>query len=133
MQGDGRASGGGKGGSGFRVVAWGGAALLFLAPLVAMQLTDEVRWTAFDFAVFGLLLAVALGAFELGLRGARDTVARLAVVVAVGLAFLLAWAQLAVGVVGKPGGRVLAAGIALAIAGAVVVRLRRPRRQRERA
>ena len=124
------ASGGGRGGARFRVVVWSGAALLFLAPLVAMQFTDEVRWTAFDFAVFGALLALALGAFELGLRGARDTVSRLAVVVAVGAAFLLAWAQLAVGVVARPGGRVFAVVVVRAITGAVAIRLRR---KRERA
>jgi hypothetical protein len=133
MQDDGKAGRGGRGVSRLRAVAWGGAGLLLLAPLVAMQFTDEVHWTPFDFAVFGALLAVALVAFELGLRGARDGVARLAVVVAVGLSFLLAWAQLAVGVVGKPGGRVFAAVVALAIAGAVVVRVRRQRGQRERA
>ncbi len=92
-----------------------------------------MRWTALDFGVFGVLLAVALLAFELGLRGARDGVARLAVVVAVGAAFLLAWAQLAVGGMGKPGGRVFAAVVVAAIAGAVVVRVRRSRGQRERA
>jgi hypothetical protein len=115
---------GGKNARRFRVVGWSGATLLFLAPLVAMQFTDEVRWTAFDFAVFGALLAAALLAFELGLRGARDTVSRLAVAVAVGAAFLLVWAQLAVGVVGQPGGRVFAALVGLGIAGAVAVRLR---------
>ena len=133
MQGDGRASGGGAGAKRLRVVAWTGAIVLLLAPLVAMQFTDEVRWTVFDFAVFGALLAAALGAFELGLRGATDTVARLAVVVAVGAGFLFVWAQLAVGVVGKPGGWVFAAVVALVIAAAVAVRVRRPRRQRERA
>ncbi len=96
------ASGGGRGGACWRFAAWGGAALLFLAPLVAMRFTDEVDWTAFDFAVFGALLALALGAFELGLR--RAPVSRLAVVVAVGAAFLLAWAQLAVGVITGPAG-----------------------------
>ncbi|MGA8890944.1 MAG: hypothetical protein WB493_05200 [Anaeromyxobacteraceae bacterium] len=126
-------SGGVPGGNRLRAVSWGGAGLLLLAPLVAMQLTDEVRWTAFDFAVFGALLAVTLVAFELGLRGARDGVARLAVAVAVGATFLLVWAQLAVGVLAQPGGRVFAAVVALAILGAVVVRLRRPRRERERA
>jgi len=125
-------TGGGKGPRRFRVAAWGGATLLFLAPLVAMQFTDEVRWTGFDFAAFGALLAAALLAFELGLRGARDTVSRLAVAVAVGAAFLLVWAQLAVGVVGQPGGKVFAALVGLGIAAAVAVRLR-PGRGRNRA
>jgi peptidoglycan/LPS O-acetylase OafA/YrhL len=130
---EGQATREGGGARRLRIAARGGAAFLLLAPLVAMQFTDEVRWTAFDFAVFAALLAAALGAFELGLRGATDVVARLAVVVAVGAGFLLVWAQLAVGVVGKPGGRVFAAVVALVIAAAVAVRVRRPRSQRERA
>ncbi len=126
MSDEARATDGGRSGFGLRVVAWGGAALLLLAPLVAMQFTDEVRWTGLDFAVFGALLAAALGALELGLRGARDTLSRLAVAAAVGAGFLLVWAQLAVGVLGKPGGKAFAAVVVLAIAGAVAVRGRRP-------
>jgi hypothetical protein len=93
-----------------------------------MQFTDEVRWTAFDFAVFGAMLALALGAFELGVRTARDTVSRIAVAIAVAAAFLLVWAQGAVGIVGHPNrpAVVLFTGLVLVvIAGALLVRFRR--------
>jgi hypothetical protein len=51
-----------------RAAAWGGAALLFLVPVAAEQLSDEMAWTAFDFAFWGVMLAFAVGAFELTMR-----------------------------------------------------------------
>ena len=45
---------------GRRLLAWGAAAALLLLPLVAMQFTEEVNWTVFDFLVFGSMLAVAV-------------------------------------------------------------------------
>ena len=33
----------------WRVLIWGGAAVLFVLPGLAMQLTNEVVWTASDF------------------------------------------------------------------------------------
>jgi cbb3-type cytochrome oxidase subunit 3 len=85
----------------WRVVAWSGAALLLLAPLVAMQFTEEVRWTGSDFAVFGVMLAVPLGALELAVRARRSMAYRAAVAVAVGASFLMAWTNLAVGIIGS--------------------------------
>ncbi len=119
-----------KGGSRWRLVAWGGAALLWLTPLVAMQFTDEVKWTRLDFAVFGTMLLVALAALELLLRNARDRSSRIAVAVAVLAGFFLVWAQAAVGLVGpgKPPAALAFAGLVVAvIAGALAVRFR-PRR-----
>ena len=40
----------------WRPAMWGGAALLLLLPLVAMQFTREVIWDAADFAIFGTML-----------------------------------------------------------------------------
>src|SRR6476620_4818144 len=40
----------------WRKVAWGGAALLLLLPLAAMQVTDEVDWGPGDFALAGTLV-----------------------------------------------------------------------------
>jgi hypothetical protein len=46
------------------VAIWGTAAFLWLLPLVAMRFTDEVAWDLADFAVFGAMLVVACGAYE---------------------------------------------------------------------
>lgn len=91
-----------KGGKGtrWRVAVWMLAAGLFLLPLVAMQLTDEVRWTAFDFAVWGAMLLVACGAYELVARMSPDRHYRLGAAVAIGTGLLVFWVNGAVGMIG---------------------------------
>ena len=111
----------------WRVVAWGGAALLLLTPLVAMRFTDEVQWTGFDFAVFGAMLAVPLIVLELALRFAGTFAYRAAVVVALGTAFLITWSNLAVGIIGdenSPLNQMFFGVIALGLVGAFLVRFR---------
>ena len=83
-----------------RRVVWGLAAALWLAPLVAMQFTREVNWTASDFVVFGVMLLLALGAYEVGTRLSPSRWYRAAVGVAVVGGFLLVWSNLAVGIIG---------------------------------
>lgn len=83
-----------------RLAAWGFAAALWLAPLVAMRFTREVDWTASDFVVFGAMLLLALGAYELVARMSPDRFYRAGVGVAVVGGFLLVWANLAVGIIG---------------------------------
>ncbi|CAN7252498.1 hypothetical protein LJR143_000976 [Pseudoxanthomonas sp. LjRoot143] len=85
-----------------RPFAWGGAMLLLLAPWVAMQFTHEVAWTGSDFAVFGVMLLTACVAFEMATRVARVPSYLLASLIAIGAAFLLLWANLAVGIVDEP-------------------------------
>ena len=86
---------------GWRIAAWTGAGLILLLPLVAMQFTQEVQWTAFDFIVAGAMLAALVGAFELVVRLSGNWAYRAAVVVAAFAAFLMVWAQGAVGLVGS--------------------------------
>jgi len=111
----------------WRAVAWGGAALLLAAPLVAMQFTDEVQWTAFDFIAFGVMLALPLLILEIALRLASGLAYRAAVVVALGTAFLITWSNLAVGIIGdenNPLNQMFFGIIALPIVGAFFVRFR---------
>lgn len=75
-----------------------GTVLLLLIPLVAMQFTNEVVWTLSDFGVAGALLAGTGLAYELTTRRLRSPRSRaIASVVIIG-AFLLIWAELAVGI-----------------------------------
>ena len=83
-----------------RIAAWGFAAALWLTPLVAMQFTREVNWTASDFVVFGVMLLLALGAYEVGTRLSSNRSYRAAVGVAAVGGFLLVWSNLAVGIIG---------------------------------
>ena len=90
-------------GSRWRIAIWGGAALLLLLPLVAMQFTDEVAWGPLDFAVFGCMLAAACGTFEVTARATGSLAYRAAVGACLGAAFLLVWMNLAVGIAGDEG------------------------------
>ena len=80
-----------------RLLGWGAAALLLLAPLIAMQFTNEVRWDATDFITIGTMLALVGLGIELAVRNLRTPRARLIAIGAVLLAFLWLWAELAVG------------------------------------
>lgn len=89
----------------WRIATWAIAALLLVAPLVAMQLTDEVNWSAMDFLVMGVMLAAVCGGIELALRISRDLAYRAACAVALVTGFLLVWINLAVGIIGDEGER----------------------------
>lgn len=110
------------GGSRWSWLVWAGAAALLLTPLVAMQFTEEVDWTVTDFAVMGALLALVCGAWELALRMSRRITYRVAFGLTVVTAFLLVWANLAVGVIGdegEPANLVFFGVVALGMVGAV--------------
>jgi hypothetical protein len=96
-----------------------------LMPLVAMQFTDEVNWDGTDFAVFGAMLAVAGGTYELAARMTENSAFRGATGVAVAAAFILIWMNLAVGIIGtedNPLNLVYGGVLAVAIIGAVIAR-----------
>jgi hypothetical protein len=110
-----------------RVLLWGGALGLLVAPLAAMQFTAEVQWSPTDFAVAAVVLGLTAGACEIALRASPHWFYRLGAAVGIGAAFLILWADLAVGFVGDGGARinlVFLAPILVAIAGAAVARLR---------
>ena len=108
------------------MAAWGAAALLLLLPLGAMQFTDEVDWDAGDFAVFGAMLVVAGGTYELAAKMTRNNAYRAAVGVALAAAFILVWLSLGVGIIGKDGdpANLMYFGVlAVGITGAILARL----------
>ena len=71
--------------------------VLLLAPLVAMQFTDEVSWGPGDFLVAGLLLFGAGTTMVLGVRQMKTTGGRVAVVACIAAGLVVVWAELAVG------------------------------------
>jgi peptidoglycan/LPS O-acetylase OafA/YrhL len=85
----------------WRVLGWGGAVALLLAPLIAMRFTSEVNWTASDFIFAGILFALIGGAFELAIWASRNRAYRAGAALALLGAFLTIWANLAVGIVGS--------------------------------
>ena len=114
-------------GRGWRAAVWGGAAALMLAPVVATLVSDEMKWDSADFALFGLILLAACGAWELAMRKTRSWYYAAAAVVAAGTAFLLFLVNGAVGFIGDEGDPVnlLFFGVlTLALGGAIIVRFR---------
>lgn len=78
------------------------AAALLLIPFVAMQFTNEVNWSIFDFAIMGGMLTGTGLLIELTLRLVKSWQNRLIICGVVLVLFLLVWAELAVGIFGSP-------------------------------
>jgi hypothetical protein len=109
-----------------RAVVWGGAALAFLAPVIA-RLTLDIPWTAFDFILWGAMLLVAAGVCEISLRLSGRLAYRAGVIVAAGTGFLIVWSNLAVGIIGdenNPLNQIFFGVLAIAVVGAVLARFR---------
>ncbi len=75
---------------------------LLLIPLIAMQFTNEVDWSLFDFVVMGILLLGTGIMCELVLRKVKNIEHRLTICGAILVAFFIIWAELAVGIFGTP-------------------------------
>lgn len=100
-------------------------AALLLVPLLAMQFTPEVNWGPADFAIAGALLFFAGIAWTLLSARSAGISCRLAAVIAVATALVLAWGNLAVGLIGSgnnPANLMYAGVIGVAIVGAIVTR-----------
>lgn len=86
-----------------RWLVWGGAAALLSLPLLAMRFLPDagVNWTGSDFVVMGVMLGLVCVAFEVAVRVARSNAYVVGAGVAVAAAFLMTWANLAVGIIGS--------------------------------
>lgn len=75
---------------------------ILLVPIIAMQFSDEVNWSPFDFVVAGGLL-LALGLLcEFVIRKAKHEGNRAVIIIVILIAFFLTWAELSVGIFGTP-------------------------------
>ena len=83
-----------------RRYVWAFSAPLLALPAIAMQFDTGVNWSARDFGAMAVMLGVACGCFEGIMRLSANTSFRLAGALAVLGAFLLVWANLAVGSIG---------------------------------
>ncbi|MFA4899049.1 MAG: hypothetical protein WC563_05945 [Brevundimonas sp.] len=82
----------------WRLLLWLSLGALLSAPLIAMQFTSEVSWTAFDFAVMAVLLAVAGLAVELLLSRMWTPWMRLLGCLGILAGVVLVWIEGAVGI-----------------------------------
>ena len=78
------------------------AALILSVPFIAMQFTNEVKWSLFDFIVMGILLFGTALIVEFILRNVRSLKSRIILCVSAMGALLLIWAELGVGIFGTP-------------------------------
>ncbi|MEY8848528.1 hypothetical protein AB9K26_06920 [Psychroserpens sp. XS_ASV72] len=80
---------------------FGSIVVMLLIPFIAMQFTEEVQWSLFDFIVAGILLFVFLflGALFLQLK---KPLLKYVAVLALVILFVLLWLELAVGIFGSP-------------------------------
>lgn len=79
-----------------------GVAFLLMIPFIAMQFTNEVNWSGFDFLVAGVLLLGTGLLVELVLRKVKSRSNRLLLVGVLLLLLALIWIELAVGLFGTP-------------------------------
>ena len=76
--------------------------LLLLIPIVAMQLTDEVNWSFFDFIIMGVMLSITGLAIGIIIKKIKYYKYRNIFFTIIVFVFLLIWAELGVGLFGTP-------------------------------
>lgn len=72
-----------------------------MIPLLAMQFTDDVNWSIFDFVVMGFLLLFFSLGIDITMKKVKNENVKILYVVLTILIFLLIWAELAVGIFGS--------------------------------
>ena len=75
---------------------------MLIIPFIAMQLTDEVEWSLFDFIIMGTLLLITGLMGEIIFKKVKKYKHRVILYVVVAIIFFLIWAELAVGIFGTP-------------------------------
>ena len=76
--------------------------LLLLIPMIAMQLTDEVNWSFFDFIIMGIMLSFTGLALGIIIKKVKYHKYRNIFIAIIIIIFLLIWAELGVGLFGTP-------------------------------
>lgn len=84
-----------------RKAGWLLAALVLCIPLVAMQFTNEVNWSAGDFIVAAVIIGGIGLMAEFLVRISRDGYYRAGAACALAAVFLTVWSNLAVGIIGS--------------------------------
>ena len=111
----------------WRILGWGTAAALLLTPLVAMQFTSEVNWTPSDFAFAGIMFGTVGAIYEFTVHRTSSHYYRGGVALALAAAFLIIWANGAVGMIGDegdPANLMFAGVLGIALLGSVLARFR---------
>ena len=78
------------------------AMALLLILFIAMQFSEEMNWSLFDFIIAAVLLFGTGLIFELVLRKVKTMKYRLAICAGILFALFMIWVELAVGIFGTP-------------------------------
>ena len=76
--------------------------ILLLIPMIAMQLTEEVNWSIFDFIIMGIMLSITGLALEIIIKKIKYYKYRNIFILVTVFIFLIIWAELGVGLFGTP-------------------------------
>jgi len=76
--------------------------LLLLIPIIAMQLTDELNWSFFDFIIMGAMLSIASIVMEIVIKKVKYHKYRNIFITIIVMIFILIWAELGVGLFRTP-------------------------------
>jgi len=76
--------------------------LLLLIPLIAMQLTDEVNWSFFDFIIMGALLTITCLLIGIVVKKIKYHKYRMVIILIIIMMVFFIWAELGVGLFGRP-------------------------------
>lgn len=76
--------------------------LLLLIPLVAMQFTNEVNWSGFDFLVAGAFFLTLGFTIDVTIQNVKSKALKLGFILGILIFFFLIWLELAVGIFGSP-------------------------------
>ena len=77
-------------------------AALLLIPFIGMQISNEVNWDGFDFAIVGVMLFVTGVGIELVLKKVANIQHRAYIILAILAVFALTYIELAVGIFNTP-------------------------------
>ena len=101
----------------WRILGWGSAVALILAPLVAMQFTADVQWDKEDFIIATVIFGIVGALVELTVLLTANAFARAGGFLTILAGFMLLWANLSVGDAGNPANLLFGAVLLIAVAG----------------
>ncbi len=110
-----------------KIAPWALGVAIMLAPLIAMQFTDQVAWTLADFAFLAVMLLGSVAAYSLAVRITPGLSFKAGVGLALLASFALIWINLAVGIIGNednPANRIFSSILVVEIAGTLIARFR---------
>jgi len=76
--------------------------LLLFIPLIGMRITDEIKWSPFDFIMMGFLLTILGAGINFVINYTKNFENRTLYIGILVLIFLLIWAELSVGIFDSP-------------------------------